>query len=233
MTSAVTSTIPATVTTMVICVPDEVPTALLTGGSLQHVLGVQGQTARRFWTQHKVPLWKRHHLVDVLKGQRGWCAGGPKGLLDLDATGHSAALAAGMRHRQWAGVVKGTKEAKPWHTFAAAHTADPAKFPLDRARRVFEAQPRVQAMRMHNAANFTGTAGHLDIGELEILQHGSVTYQNYHYLHSVCADTILTGNGRQFAPASDAVADRRSFLEQARRFLDGLPDTTRLLAITV
>ncbi len=152
-------------------------------------------------------------------------------LLDLQGLRYAAAMGAGVRHQQWTHVVRGTKPAVSWTAFAQRHLADPSKYPMGTARADFEAQPRVQAMLMHNAAVYG--AARLDTFELEMLQAGCVAYQHFHALQAICSDAMLTGDGHRIAPASDKFADRIRYLDEANSHLDALDASTRLLAVTL
>ncbi|MFD0518983.1 hypothetical protein [Paractinoplanes durhamensis] len=51
---------------------------------------------------------------------------------------------------------------------------------------------------------------------------------------AICGDALLTAEGRQLAPASDAFNDRVTYLEQAIRCLDTIADTDqRLIAVSL
>jgi hypothetical protein len=86
-------------------------------------------------------------------------------------------------------------------------------------------------MSMHNAAAYN--QARLEPKELEILQADSSAYQHFHALTQVCADALLTDDGRRLAPDSDSFADRIRYLDTARRHLDNLDPATRLLAVTL
>ena len=224
-------TVPAIIRTMIICVPDEVPTEALTSSrQLDKHFDVKGTTARRFWA---VPLspWRRRHMIDLQAGRPAYCAGGPKRLLDLNGLRHAAAVGAGVRHQQWTHVVRGTPPATPWTGFAQRHLAEASTYPMEEAKADFEAQPRVQAMLMHNAAVYG--AARLDTYELEMLQAGCVAYRHFCALQAICGDAMLTGDGHRIAPDSQKFADRIRYLDQANSHLDTLDASTRLLAVTL
>src|SRR4029453_8956697 len=103
--------------------------------------------------------------------------------------------------------------------------------PRERAESDFFNQPRVNAIRMHNAASH-GPA-HLSVGELEMFQAGPMAYQHYRATTAVCGDALLTPDGHQLAPASDALCHRVTYLEQAGRSLDTVEPDQRLLAVTL
>lgn len=220
----------ATVQSMIICVPAEIPDqAVMSRQVLKH-FGVTGTTHRRFWTTALRP-WHPRQLVDLRKGKPGICAGGPTRLLDLTGVRHAAGVGAGLRYQQWAQVVAGTKPATPWNVLLGKHHAEPDKYPLAKARADFDNQPRVLAMAMHNAAAYGQP--HLDPAELEMFQAGAAAYQHFHALTQVCADALLTEDGQQLAPASDSFADRIRYLDSARRHVDSLDPAVRLLAVTL
>lgn len=237
-TSSSTSTsVPATPTptptvkVMIVCVPDEMPGEALTNRALDKHFGVQGTLAPRFWASPGMWRWQRSQLVDPRKGRPVYCAGGPVNLLDLDGTRYAAGVGAGVRYQIWSRVVHGTRPATPWTQMLLRHLADPDRLPIDAAIAAYHAQPRVNAMRMHNAVTYG--AGRLDLRELEMFQAGCTAYQHYSASTALAGDTVLTANGHRFAPASDAFADRVTFLEQTNCYLAGLDADQRLLAVAL
>jgi hypothetical protein len=220
-----------TIRTMIVCVPDELPREALTARHLDRHFGVGGTLSPRFWATPALYPWQRGHLFDLRKGRPAYCAGGPLRLLDPTGMRHAAGMGAGIRHQTWARVVHGTKAATPWHIFETRHLADPTKYPLDAATAAFHNQPRVNAMRMHNAVTYANTT--LDVDELEMFQAGLVAYQHYCAATAVCGDALLTAEGAKLAPESDAFAHRVTYLEQATRYLDTLAATQRLLAVAL
>ena len=228
-TEQVTAT--PTIRTMIVCVPDGLPTEVLTSTrQLDRHLCVQGTVSPRFWAK-PLHLWQRRHMFDLRKGRPTYCAGGPSGLLDLVGMRHAAGVGAGIRYQLWARVVHGTRPATPWPVYLQRHLHDPAQYPLAKAEADFAAQPRVLAMAMHNAAAYG--AGRLDVYELEMLQAGPMAYQHYHALTAVAGDALLDTEGAKLQPASDAMAHRVTYLDQARRYLDSVDESQRLLAVAL
>jgi hypothetical protein len=219
----------ATIQTMIICVPQEIPSTALTSRALAKHFGVSG-TSRRFWTV-KLHPWHKRHIIDPQKGTPVACAGGPVRLLDLTGVTHAAGIGAGLRYPRFAQLVQGTRPATPWPAMLAKHHADPAKYPLDKVTAEFEAQPRVQAILLHNAASYG--PDRIDLAELGALQAGHVAYQHYRAMTQICGDALLTEAGQQLQPASDNLADRARYLDVARAHLDSLEPDTRLLAVNL
>ncbi|WP_326564423.1 hypothetical protein [Micromonospora peucetia] len=228
-TSVVTPT--ATINTMIVCLPDGLPSQALTATQLDRHFGVSGTLQPRFWATPGMWLWQRGHLVAPRKGRPVYCAGGPVKLLDLAAMRHAAGVGAGIRHQLWQQVVHGTRPATPWSALLARHLADPARYPRERAEADFHNQARVCAMRMHNAANYG--AAHLSVGELEMFQAGPMAYQHYSATTAVCGDALLMPDGHKLTPASDALAHRVTYLEQANRYLNTVEADQRLLAVAL
>jgi hypothetical protein len=220
-----------TVKVMIVCVPDGLPGEALTDRTLDQHFGVQGTLAPRFWASPSMWMWQRGQLVDARKGRPVYCAGGPAKLLDLDGMRHAAGVGAGVRYQLWSHVVHGTRPATPWTQILLRHLADPDKLPMDTAIAEYQAQPRVNAIRMHNAVTYG--AGRLDLRELEMFQAGCTAYQHYSASTAIAGDTVLTADGHRFAPASDVFAHRVTFLEQTNRYLAGLNDDQRLLAVAL
>jgi hypothetical protein len=229
-TTSPTSTDP-TIRIMIVCVPDELPGEVFDRRQLDRHFGVQGSIAQRFWAKHPCRIWNRQYLVDARKGQPTPCAGGPLRLLDLDALRRAYGVGAAIRHQTSTHVVRGTRDARPWITFVQRHLDDPSKYPMDAAEADFNNQPRVLAIRAHNAV--THTTGQLDVHELEMFQAGPVAYQNYQYLTAAVADAVLTSDGERMHPTTARMSDRLTYLQQANRHLDTLDEDTRIIAVLV
>ncbi len=220
-----------TVETMVICLPDGLPAEALTSHQLDTHFGVTGTLTPLFWAVPQLRLWQRQQMIGLRKGRPAPCAGGPVRLLDLAGMRHAAAVGAGIRYQMWQRVVHGTPPAIPWPVFETRHITDPDRYPLDTAIADFHAQPRVHAMRLHAAA--TPGSGQPGVGELEMYQAGQVAYQHYRAASAVVGDAMLTADGRKLAPASDSLAARISYLEQALAHLDTVGPGQRLLAVAL
>ncbi|MEV0726909.1 hypothetical protein AB0I37_29570 [Micromonospora purpureochromogenes] len=220
-----------TIHTMIVCLPDDVPQQALTAHRLATHFGVPGTLTAHFWAVPGLRLWQRHDLIGLRKGQPAACAGGPVRLLDLHGMRHAAAVGAGIRHQIWQHAVHGTRPATPWPAFEARHLANPDRYPHATAAADFHAQPRVNAMRLHAATN--PGPGQPDIGELEMYQAGALAYQHYRAATAVVGDAMLTADGRKITPASDALADRITYIEQALRHLDTLAPPQRLIAVAL
>ncbi|WP_435124431.1 hypothetical protein [Micromonospora tulbaghiae] len=220
-----------TIATMVICLPDELPAQALTSHQLDTHFAVTGTLTPLFWATPGLRPWQRHLMIGLRKGRPAPCAGGPVRLLDLHGMRHAAAVGAGIRYQIWRQVVHGTRTAIPWPAFETRHLSDPDRYPLDTAIADFHTQPRVHAMRLHTAAN--PGPGQPGVGELEMYQAGQMAYQHYRAAVSVAGDAMLTADGRRLAPASDALAHRITYLEQALAHLDTLGPHQRLLAVAL
>jgi hypothetical protein len=221
----------ATIHAMIVCLPDGLPRDALTDCRLDRLFGVSGSLQPRFWASPAIWPWQRGQLFALGKGRPACCAGGPVRLLDLAGMRHAAAVGAGIRHQLWQRVVHGTRPATPWPIFLARHLADPRRYPYPAAQAAFGNQPRVNAMRMHNAA--TPGSAHLPVAELEMFQAGPTAYQHYSACTAICGDALLTADGHQLTPDSDALTHRVTYLEHAVRHLDTLTPGQRLLAVAL
>ncbi|ADL49603.1 MULTISPECIES: hypothetical protein [Micromonospora] len=226
---AVTSA--ATIRTMIVCVPSDLPRESLTAHQLDRNFGVQGTLSPRFWASPAVHLWQRSQMFGLRKGRPAYCAGGPARLLDLTGMRHAAAVGAGIRHQLFNRAVHGTRNANPWHVYEARHLANPQEYPRDKAVADFTNQPRVNAIRMHNAATYG--AGQIALNELEMYQAGCMAYQHHSALTALAGDALITAEGAKLAPASDAMADRVTYLDQANRLLAAIDPDQRLLAVAL
>jgi hypothetical protein len=229
-TTGTATAVAATVQTMVVCVPDELPRESLSTRQLERHFGVRGTLYARFWAS-AMYLWQRGQMFDLRKGTRpAYCAGGPLRLLDLTGMSQAAGMGAGIRHQMWTRAVHGTRPADPWAVFEAKNLQRPATYPIETAIADFHRQPRINAMRMHNA-RYTGAV--LALEELEMYQAGQLAYQHYCASAAIVGDALLTVDGDQLVPDSDSMADRVTYLEQANRYLKTLEDSQRLLAVAL
>ncbi len=142
-----------TIRMMIVCVPDDLPGEVFDRRQLDRHFGVQGSIAQRFWAKPCNPL-RRRALVDARKGKPTPCAGGPLRLLDLPALRQAYGMAAAFRYHTYSRVVRGTRDARPWATFLQKHLDDPTGYPIERAEADFGNQPRVLALRSHNAVTY-------------------------------------------------------------------------------
>jgi len=185
--------------------------------------------ARTWWWQHR-DLLRYRKIRNMVPGL---CAGGQRHRINFTAMQAAAAYQAASVWQTWAKVVHGTDRAKTPAEIDAqlrgkpgnAKAADP-----DEVRRRFDAQPRIIAMRMHNAANPTATQ--LDPHDIEILQAGQGVYQNYSAARAVCGDAVQTATGARIEAAGPSLQQRMEFLHQATRLLTGLPARQRIVAVT-
>jgi hypothetical protein len=224
---------PPTIRYSLVCLPEELPTAVLsTGRNLARHLNVPAKAFAALWAKPGLYLWQRRQLIGLGKDRRpAVCAGGPVKLLDLTAMRHAAHIGATMRHDMWHKATRGTRDALPWHVFHGRHLANPSGYPLDKAEADFEGQPRIIAMRLHNT-NWVGPDNELDPSELDFFQCGEAAYANYRALRAMCTDSVITENGQRIQPQSDFVAHRRSYLEKAVQYVENLDLRQRVLCVT-
>ncbi|MEU5943929.1 hypothetical protein ABZ807_33395 [Micromonospora sp. NPDC047548] len=121
------------------------------------------------------------------------------------------------------GIAATTRPARPWEDYLAQHHTDPAKVSLADARRRFEQQPRVLAMLAHT----------FDPYELSVYQAGEATYVGLYWRIALIGDALITTDGRLLFPASDSVADRFRFLNEACGYLRSLRSSARLCAVAI
>ncbi|WBB69187.1 hypothetical protein [Micromonospora sp. WMMD812] len=195
------------------------------------VLHANGTPACRYRVRHRhligwLTRFLSYHLLDTTRrfGAITTAAGGRKGRLDLTRTAATAAHDAAHRWRVWNTHINATtKPARAWEAYLAQHHADPKKVSLAEARRRFEQQPHVLAMLAHS----------LNPYELSIYQAGEATYSGLYWRIALIGDALITTDGRLLLPASDSVADRFRFLNEACGYLRSLRSNTRLCAIAI
>lgn len=195
------------------------------------LLHANGTPARRYHVRHRrligwLTRFIGYYLLDAARrfGAVTMAAGGRKSRLDLTGTAAKAAHDAALRWRAWnTHIAATTRPARPFEDYLAQHHADPAKVSVAEARRRFEQQPRVLAMLAH----------HFDPYELSVYQSGEATYAGLHWRIALIGDALITTDGRLLTPASDSVADRFRFLNEACAYLRGLRSSARLCAVAI
>jgi hypothetical protein len=198
-------------------------------------LNANGTPARRYHVRHRrlvgwFTRWFGYFLLDAVRrfGAYTLAAGGRKGRLDLNATAARAANQAVSRWRAFnTHIAATTRPARTWEDFLAQHNADPAKVTINEARRRFEQQPRILAMLAY-AGGYT-----FDPYEVAAYQAGEATYAGLHWRIALIGDALITTEGRLLEPASDSLADRFRFLNNACAYLHSLRSKARLCAVAI
>jgi hypothetical protein len=199
------------------------------------LMNANGTPARRFRIRHRrligwLTRFLGYYLLDAARkfGTVTMAAGGRKSRLDLPGMSQVAANEAIARWRAWNMHINATtRPARPWEDFVAQHQADPAKVSMTEARRRFENQPRVIAMLAY-------AGGHtFDPYELSLYQTNEATYAGLHWRIALIGDALITTDGRLMRPATDTVADRFRFLNDACAYLHTLNNRARVCAVTI
>jgi len=179
---------------------------------------------------HFVPGTRR--ASKLLDRWRDTAAGGPVGLLDLEAMRVRAQADAATRWLVWRDVVADTRAAQPFWAYAEHHRQDPQHYPLNRARTDFWAQPRVQAMQTYNA--LPNRICDLPASDLEALQAGQPTYAWLGYLNAVPADGVATAHGAHggwLTRTAGPLTDHLDYLKAANAHLAGLHPAVNIVAM--
>ena len=199
------------------------------------LMNANGTPARRFRIRHRrfigwLTRFLGYYLLDAVRkfGSITLAAGGRKSRLDLPGMSMIAANEAIARWRAWNMHINATtRAARTWEDFLADHKAAPAKLSLAEARRRFEQQPRVLAMLAY-------AGGHtFDPYELSLYQTNEATYAGLHWRIALIGDALITTDGRLMRPATDSLADRFRFLNDACAYLRTLNNRARLCAVTI
>ena len=218
-----------TVRTIVVCLPASAAMATLRQCAITAVLdrGVVTAEGIAGLLPHFIARTRRaSKLIDRWHGRT---CGGPVKLLDLDAMRRTAVAAAAAQWLLWDQLVKGTKPANPFWWYVDKHTADSARYPIERAQADYLAQPRILAMQAHNA--LPGQPAPLPTRAVEALQAGYPTYLNAAWLAAVPADVLAAVTGGWLSTRSQRLADQLDYLATANAHLAGLSPDTRLVAV--
>ncbi|MBB2940515.1 hypothetical protein FB565_000219 [Actinoplanes lutulentus] len=200
---------------------------------LDELLSTNGTLVERFRVRH-LPLlgWLTrffaYWLINASRrsGAVTAAAGGRMCRLDLDRTAASGADRAAARWRDWhTQVAATTPAARSWEDFLTQHQSAPDKLSEAEARRRFEHQPRVLAMLAHPGDQ------RLDPYELGLYQAGEATYVGFYWRAALVGDALITTDGNLMRAASNSLADRFRFLNQACAYLGALHGSARVCAL--
>jgi hypothetical protein len=214
---------------VIVCLPKATPTDQLATAAVARL--ASSATLADASPAGHFPVTTRLRRGSLVQPWRDTAAGGPIGLLDLDAMRAGARNAYWQRWRIWQQVTAGTRPAQPFWHFADRHHAEPAKYSFDKARRHYLAQPRVAAMRTYNALPNKILA--LPISHLEAFQAGAHAYAHLGWLSAVPADGMVTLDDHYLAAGSGRLADQLSYLDTAQAHLTGLGARDHLVALAV
>jgi hypothetical protein len=220
--------LPARIThTAVVCLPADTATADLPDRATA-ALADRGLPATGVLPHFVTRTRRTGKLIDRWQGLT---CGGPIRLLDLDAMRRNAVAAAAAEWLLWHQVVADTKPANPFTWYVDKHRADPGRYPVDRARPDYLAQPRILAMNAYNALPHRPCP--LPTSALEALQAGCTTYLNLAWLAAVPADGLAPEHGGWLSTRSERLADQLAYLSTANAHLTALHQTAQLVAVAV
>lgn len=166
----------------------------------------------------------------LLHASKHTTAGGPLGLLDLNAMAAAGRASHYRRAVVWHQVVAQTRIAQPFWMFLDRHQADPKKYTIQQAQQAYLAQPRIAAMRTYNL--LPNRIMVLPTDHLEAFQAGLDTYTHLGGLTAVPANALITTTGKHLKPATGRLSDLLTFLDQAHNHLRTLTSTHQLVALT-
>ncbi|MEV4201072.1 hypothetical protein [Micromonospora globbae] len=163
-----------------------------------------------------------------------WCAGGPVGLLDLQATAAHLRRVVADDVTEWRALVDGTPPALPWWHYLDEHRADPHRYPLTDAVGDFTTQPRIAAMA---GAPGTPYSGDMYGPGLEALHAGADDYADYQAGLLTYGDGLISLDGDLLVPAftptlvEQTLPERRLYHRRARHYIRTLDPAVVLAAV--
>lgn len=174
----------------------------------------------------------------VLSSGSGWdspdipalhCDGGPKSALDLDALRQEKGAEARKTWAEFAALVAGTPEARPWSEFVA--DVDAKRLSIDEARTLYHAQPRWQAI---SQTDFRWTDD-----AIGTFQQPEDRYVAIEVARAVPGYATVRTDGKWMAPgrmgwfgvSTDEESERIGYWEAANAYIESLPDTAWLVAV--
>ncbi|MEU9208512.1 hypothetical protein AB0D27_11300 [Streptomyces sp. NPDC048415] len=158
--------------------------------------------------------------------------GGPRGLLDFDALRKVKATEAGDVYDRWTALVEGLPEAQPWSHFVERHKRDTEGYTIDRARRDYGGQARVQAARESEDFRWYDDV-------IDQFAADRATYTRCAAESAVPGYALLDLEGNWIAPgdmgwfgmSSDTEDDRASYNARVNTYLDELPEDAWVVVV--
>ena len=123
----------------------------VTGGTVHgggfNVLAGHERDARLI---HEIPSrWLTEQ--ETVPNDFGWCAGGPRGLLDFSASREEARDLADAAWQRWHELARELPAPRPRQFYDARHSAEPMRYSSEQASDDYSAQPLVRAFEDHVA----------------------------------------------------------------------------------
>ena len=218
---------PLATSTVVVAMPPGTPTtdllpiaaARVTAAGLAVAGGVPYFLARSRGARRLLDHWQ------------GLTTGGPVDRLDLAGMRQRAVAAAATQWQWWRYVVASTPVARSWDELWDRAVQNPDRYPPRQVLREFVGQPRIAAMRTHNA--MPGQRWPLPPADVEMFQAGHRTYCGLAWLAAVPGDGFVCPGGPLLQPGSDRLSDRITYLRHANAHLERLARGTALVAVLV
>lgn len=161
------------------------------------------------------------------------CDGGPKRILDLDATRKMAQAEELIRHVEFCKLVEGTPEAVLWSEFIERHKADEDGYPIEQARNDYHAQPRVVALKGTDFQYYNDPFERFGRPREEVLARAAV--------RAVPGFATLTLDGQWrepgemgwFGMSDDTPESQDAYYAWANEYVDGLDEEIVLVLVDV
>ncbi|QVQ51979.1 hypothetical protein J4H86_25115 [Spiractinospora alimapuensis] len=161
-----------------------------------------------------------------------WVDGGPKWLLDLEATRSAAASYATELFDRYTEIASEHPPAEGMSAFLARHEADPEGYPRERLREEYHAQPLVGAL------DKAGLGGFFDC-PIDIFAVGRDSYLATHRDAAIPAWALVTlerewvapGEIGRFGTSTESSDDLAAYQRRTNAYLDALPDDAWLIQL--
>ncbi|MFI5916491.1 hypothetical protein [Dactylosporangium sp. NPDC051541] len=217
---------------VVVCLPDGGTPGTLVADAVNRCLPVSGRGCPADISLAGHFAYRTRRVSKLVEPWQYRASGGPVRLLDLSAMRADWHAQAWQRWQLWSHVVAHLPIARPFWVFARKHQDNPRRYPITRAQQDYLAQPRIIAMRMHNAL---ATAGQLLLptNELEAFQAGPEQYCGLGWLQAVPGSAFIDPDGGYHTAASGRLADHVAYLAAANHHIDRLGRTAALVALAV
>ncbi|MGY0231377.1 hypothetical protein [Longispora urticae] len=165
------------------------------------------------------------------------CDGGPRGLLDLDATRERAARIVreewDAAFADWERAVADHPPARPWAWFQDRHEADPRRYPLEQARIDHREQPLNQALADHTVTSRYPNVGMWCLGSDPVAYFACGGQQQFDLAadYAVATWALLTTDGTWIDGDQDDQGTGDAHLRSVAAYLEALDDDVLMIQV--
>lgn len=164
---------------------------------------------------------------------RAKCDGGPKYMLDFDATRKMAEAEELGRHIEFCKLVEGLPEATLWSVFVERHKADPERYTIEQARADYHGQPRVLALKGTDFQYWNDPFERFQRPREEVLARAAVRAVPGFATLTLEGEWREPGQMGWFGMSTDTPETQDAYYAWANEYVDSLGDDIVLVLVDV